>query len=155
MRIVTRPDFDGIVCAVLLRDALDISDSSFLPFLNPGESVTQMVETEGQYNHLTMASMLIPSNDVFIALNGIAGPRGNSVLTLDLPAYDAGTEINDELCASLPGPTCDEDPGPPSDGEGAVYISSGIRGVGDLVANDFDWRNPVARVVIRRVRGEE
>ena len=24
MRIVTRPDFDGIVCAVLLRDALNI-----------------------------------------------------------------------------------------------------------------------------------
>ncbi len=25
MRIVTRPDFDGIVCAVLLRDALKIT----------------------------------------------------------------------------------------------------------------------------------
>jgi hypothetical protein len=99
--------------------------------------------------------MAIPSNDVFIALNSVPGPRGNKELTFNLPAYDAGTEINDELCASLPGPTCDEDAGPPSDGEGAVYISNGIRGVGDLAADDFDWRNPVARVVVRRVTGED
>jgi hypothetical protein len=33
-------------------------------------------------------------------------------------------------------------------GEGYVYISNGISGIGDLAPNDFDWRNPVARVVV-------
>jgi len=35
MRIVTRPDFDGIVCAVLLREALDIDTPVY--WVEPGE----------------------------------------------------------------------------------------------------------------------
>jgi hypothetical protein len=35
MRIVTRPDFDGIVCAVLLKDALDIN--SPIRWVEPGD----------------------------------------------------------------------------------------------------------------------
>jgi len=35
MRIVTRPDFDGIVCAVLLKDALDISAP--VRWIEPGD----------------------------------------------------------------------------------------------------------------------
>jgi len=35
MRIVTRPDFDGIVCAVLLKDALDISAP--IRWIEPGD----------------------------------------------------------------------------------------------------------------------
>jgi hypothetical protein len=34
--------------------------------------------------------------------------------------------------------------------EGRVLVHAGIHGIGDLVAADRDWRNPVARVTIRR-----
>lgn len=133
-------------------DAHDISNSSFLPFLAPGESVTQLVATRGRYRGISIAAMLIPSNDTFFAVNGIRGPRGNKSITINVPAYDAGTELNDELCVSLPGPGCNGDPGPLStNGEGYIYVSNGIRGVGDLDANLLDFNNPVAQIVIRRI----
>ena len=37
-------------------------------------------------------------------------------------------------------------------GEGYIYISNGIRGVGDLDADLRDWRNPGARITITRVK---
>jgi hypothetical protein len=133
-------------------DAFDISNSSFLPFLAPGESVTQLVETRGRYRSISIASMLIPSNDTFFAVNGVRGPRGSKSITFTVPAYDAGSELNDELCVSLPGPGCNGDPGPVSaNGEGYVYISNGIRGIGDLDAALLDWKNPVAQITITRI----
>lgn len=143
-----------------LQDSLDAYDvtnssSSEMPFLAPGESVTQTVKTRGPYKHISIAAMVIPTNDVFFAVNGIAGPRGSKTITITAPAYDAGTELNDELCASLPGPGCGEDPGPVSvNGEGYVHISAGIRGVGDLDADALDWNNPVATIQITRVNHE-
>ncbi len=133
-------------------DAYDITNSSFLPFLPPGQSVTQVVATTGQYPNVSIAAMLVPSNDTFFAVNGVAGPRGNrEVLTITVPAYDAGSELNDELCVSLPGPGCGGDPGPIStNGEGYVYVSNGIRGVGDLDADTLDFNNPVAQITIQR-----
>ena len=137
-------------------DAHDITNSSFLPFLGPGEHVTLTVETKGPYKYLSIAAMLIPTNDVFFAVNGIAGPKGKKTLTVTAPAYDAGTELNDELCISLPGPGCGPDPGPPSaNGEGYIYPSSGIRGVGDLDADLLDWKNPVALIQITRVQDDD
>ena len=133
-------------------DALDISNSSFLPFLAPGESVTQLVATNRRYRNVSIAAMLVPSNDIFFAANGVPGPRGRRTLTFTVPAYDAGTELNDELCASLPGPGCGPDPGPASsNGEGYVYISNGIRGIGDLDADQLDFKNPVALISIKRL----
>ena len=133
-------------------DALDITNSSFLPFLSPGESVTQVVATNRRYRNVSIAAMLIPSNDTFFAVNGIAGPKGRRTITVVAPGYDAGTELNDELCINLPGPGCDGDPGPFSDnGEGYIYVSNGIRGVGDLDADELDFNNPVALITIKRV----
>jgi hypothetical protein len=40
-------------------------------------------------------------------------------------------------------------------GEGFVRISEGIHGVGDLPANLWDWRNPVAKITIRRLSGDD
>ncbi|MDH3647766.1 MAG: spondin domain-containing protein [Gammaproteobacteria bacterium] len=137
-------------------DAHDVSNSSFLPFLSPGKSVTQFVATTGEYKNVSLAAMLIPSNDIFFALNGIAGPTGNKTVTLTVPAYDAGSELNDELCVSLPGPGCGGDPGPISaNGEGYVYVSNGIRGIADLDANALDFNNPVAQITITRISSNE
>ena len=133
-------------------DAYDITNSSFLPFLGPGDSVSQVVASAGAYRYISVAAMLIPSNDTFFAVNGVAGPNGNKTITVVSPAYDAGTELNDELCVSLPGPGCGGDPGPVSNnGENYVYISNGIRGVGDLDADLLDFNNPVAVISITRL----
>jgi hypothetical protein len=135
----------------------DVESSSGLT--DPGKSVTLTVDAPGAFDHISVASMLIPTNDAFFAVNGVEGPRGNKELTLFSPAYDSGSERNDELCASIPGPLfmeCNNGPGgggAPSGGEeGFVHIHAGIHGIGNLMPARRDWRNPVARIVIRRVR---
>ena len=51
---------------------------------------------------LSLVSMLIPTNDTFVGANmmlpGEGGMMGYAY------AYDAGTEMNDELCSSIPNP---------------------------------------------------
>jgi hypothetical protein len=105
--------------------------------------------------------MLVPTNDAFFAIDGVEAPRGNKELTLYAPAYDAGTERNDEKCTSAPGafPECGGVFIPPGNGdrptggeEGFVHVHPGIHGIGDFTPAERDWRNPVARITIRRVR---
>jgi hypothetical protein len=117
--------------------------------LAPGGTAMAMVATRGPYDHISVASMLVPTNDAFFAVNGIQGPKGNKTIMVLSPAYDAGTEENDENCSSPSnGGPCGTGA---SVGEGYVHVHAGIHGVGDLTAADFDWRNPVARIVIERI----
>ncbi len=121
--------------------------------LGPGESVTVRVRAFGRYRYISVASMLIPTNDAFIAVNGIKAPRGHHATTVVSPGYDAGSELNDEQCANIPGPYCGGQGLSAGDGgEGFVHIHAGIHGTGDLAPATFDWRNPTARIVIERVR---
>jgi hypothetical protein len=127
-------------------------------FVGPGQSKTVLVDAGRGADHVSVAAMLIPTNDAFFALNGVRGPRRHETLTYLSPAYDAGSERNDELCASIPGPSFTECGGPGGGGqptggeEGYVHVHAGIHGIGDLDASARDWRNPVALITIRRVR---
>src|SRR5712692_2420057 len=123
---------------------------------NPGQSKTVIVQSGRKFEHVSVAAMLIPTNDGFFAINNVEGPKGEHVLTLFSPAYDAGSERNDELCSSIPGPFFTECGGPGGDakvggGEGYVHIHAGIHGIGNLNASQRDWRNPVAKIMIRRI----
>lgn len=137
---------------VATGETLDVATTSDVLF--PGASVTLNVRTDRKHAHVSVASMLVPTNDAFFAVNGIHGPRGKSSKTVFSPAYDAGTENNDESCAHIPGPpfACTGEGYNPAGGEGYVYIHPGIHGQGDLSAASYDWRNPVAKIQIRRVK---
>jgi hypothetical protein len=125
----------------------DVTDSG-AP-LGPGESVTISVETSGKFKYVSVAAMLVPTNDAFVAVNGVRGPKGKDALVIDALAYDAGTELNDESCASIPaGGGCAGEGVSLADGEGFVHVHPGIHGVGGLSEATYDWRNPVARVRI-------
>lgn len=132
---------------------MDIADSGGL--LGPGESVVVTVEASShRRTRITLAAMLIPTNDGFIALGNLPAPHYyRKAESHYSPVYDAGSEPNDELCASIPGPVCHGEPGSPgAGGEGVVHIHAGIHGIGDLDAATYDWRNPAAKVTIKRVR---
>jgi Spondin_N len=137
-------------------DVLDVTNSGAL--LEPGATGTIRVRTQGNFNYLSVAAMLIPTNDGFFALNGARIAPDDWNKGFISVAYDAGSERNDETCASIPGPAFDECGGPGGGGmptgdeEGYVHVHAGIHGIGDMVAADRDWRNPVARIVVRRVR---
>ncbi len=141
--------------ALLAAGAFDVQNSGGL--LNPGASVTIRVRARGIYDRVSVAAMLIPTNDAFFAVNGARGPRDSSADVLTSVAYDSGSERNDETCQSVPGPFFDECGGPgggaaPSGGEeGYVHVHAGIHGIGELDESRRDWRNPVAQITIRRV----
>ena len=119
------------------------------PLIDPGESVTIYITGSRKFNRLSLAGMLLPTNDTFVAIDSMPLTRYSSSRTA--LAYDAGSEMNDELCMNIPGPQCGGAPFSEGLAEGYVHISRGISGEGDLKASDYDWRNPVARVTVRRV----
>jgi len=140
--------------AVLQDDSRveDVQNSGGL--LGPGESVTVTVSAKHGARNISIASMMLPTNDGFIALNSVKAPRHGTVAYYS-PGYDAGTEPNDELCISIPGPTCGgEGPSPGAGGEGYVHINRGIHGIGDLAPDVYDWRNSVAKITISRAHGD-
>ncbi len=131
----------------------DVADSG-AP-LPPGQSVTLELAGGGPFDYVSVAAMLVPTNDAFFAVNGAEGPDGNRTVTLFAPAYDAGTELNDEDCQHIPGPptVCQGEGFNASraGAEGFVHVHRGIHGGASLDAATFDWRNPVARITIRRL----
>ena len=123
--------------------------------LPPGKSVTLTVKTNKRNSYVSVVSMLVPSNDAFFAVNGVRiGKHGG---TLYSPAYDAGSEINDELCVSIPGPgfVCSGEGTNTATGEGYVHVHNGIQGIADLNKAQFDWRNPVAKITVKRISSDD
>ena len=95
--------------------------------------------------------MLVTTNDTFTAIRGLR-PHPAHMVSVMVPGYDAGSEGNNEMCAFIPGPPC----GNPfqrdvANAEGYVHINSGVQQSGDLTGT-HDWRNPVARITVKRVQ---
>ena len=118
--------------------------------LHPGESVTIEISGSNQYDRVSFAAMLVSSNDAFAGLNSMELPKRMS--SAMVPAYDAGSELNDENCDNIPGPPCGDMDDSGEAGEGFVYIGNGISGNVDVDSLTYDWNNPVAHVVVKRVR---
>jgi hypothetical protein len=118
--------------------------------ITPGTSVTVEIETKKSFRLLSAAGMLVNSNDAFFAILGVDA-RSKGDVTVNARAYDAGTEVNSEQCAYIPG--CGgggiHDP---AVAEGYVYIHSGIHGNIDLDPAEADWNNPVATILVQRVK---
>ena len=123
--------------------------------LFPGNTVSFTIATPAYglwWTEFSMAAMLVPTNDTFVSLDGVALPPWGSKTYL-ANAYDAGTEPNDESCVNVPGPACGgEGYSPELDGEGYVYPSPGTHGEGDLSRAMYGWSGPVAKVVIKRMQ---
>ena len=133
-----------------LKSRPEVKDIAATPFvIPPGESVTVLVRPGVEFRRVSMAAMLLPTNDGFFALNGALGPRLLHARSYFPPAFDAGTEINDELCVSIPSPDCNGNGG--EDEDGVVHIHSGIHGVGHIIPARRDWKNPVAKIRIRHI----
>lgn len=122
----------------------------------PGVTTEFMIS--GMYGYrLSLVGMLLPTNDGFVGANMMLPMEGGMMGYAY--GYDAGTEMNDELCSSIPNPgglhdrECDA--GGPGEtigmGEGAIVIHSGIHGHGDFMPMHRDWKNPVARITITKM----
>lgn len=96
--------------------------------------------------YLSLLTMLIPSNDAFAGLDSVAIPTEPGTYTYYLNAYDAGTELNDELNSTRTDIT--EEGGLPLGGYGLPGVagagaepiapSMGTGGTGVAVTVGFD-----------------
>ncbi len=115
----------------------------------PGESITVPVKAWGRARNITALGMLVTTNDAFFSAEKKVPAFSNSVYAI---AWDAGSEANTQDCAHIPGPPCGNGGVRVEAGaEGYVYVHAGIQDRGSLSPEDHDWRNPVARIVIRHV----
>jgi hypothetical protein len=128
-----------------------------------GQSTTFTIEAERGARFLSLAAMLICTNDGFTGVSGLRLPKrvGDSVTVLT-NSYDAGTEINTEDFADIV-PPCQGLVGV-SSGEagtgisnpalaegGVIHMHPGIAGIADLVHAVHGWTDPVALVNIEAI----
>jgi len=137
--------------------------------LAPATSTDADLNTDGTSNVLlTVVAMLLPTNDAFAGLNSVTVPTVPGTYDFDVPAYDAGTEANDELLTGggAPGvPGIPADPGglagtggtgaATTDANTAVHIHRNVLGdtnptggPSDLDSTVHRWLNPIVRVIV-------
>lgn len=125
----------------------------------PGSNtMTLTIKATGRADQLSIASMLICTNDGFSGLHGVELPNGPHARTWYARAYDAGTERNTETSADIVDPCGAIGPvAIPGDGlngrtptSGVIHLHPGINGGADLTAA-HDWENPVLKVTARRI----
>ncbi len=161
-------DISGLVADVTALGATIVENPAG-GLLAPAGSVEFSMNTDGTNNdRLSIVAMLLPTNDAFAGLNAIEIPSVAGRYVFNVPAYDAGTEANDELLTGGGAPGA---PGMPADpggltgtgGTGAasvdanpnVHIHRGSLGDTDATGGNSDldsrvhrWLNPVIRVTV-------
>ena len=129
----------------------DVAVAGSAPF-GSGESVwADIVWTPGK-GKLSVAGMLICTNDGFGAIDSVQLNNNGKTRTLFGFAYDAGTEINTEAYVDLV-PPCDGlgqtgTTNPALAEGGVVHGHNGIQGGGDLTPGAHGWTGAVIKVTI-------
>jgi Spondin_N len=113
-----------------------------------GQSRTFTVETSGQFNRLSLVTMLVNTNDAFTGLDSLR-LRGDGGTHMTI-SYDAGSELNNELESHIPGPCCNN-PFVRAPEGALIRPHQGITGAGDLDPALYDWPEPVAGITIQRI----
>jgi Spondin_N len=127
------------------------------------DSVTLRVTASEGAKFLSLASMLICTNDGFTGIDSLRLPKDiGEEVTVTSNAYDAGTEINTEDFADIV-PPCQAlvgvSSGEPGTGTsnpglaegGVIHHHAGIVGGADLVPAIHGWTDPVAGITVTRV----
>ena len=161
-------DISGLVADVNSLGATVVENPAG-GLLGPASSTTFSMNTDGTSNdRLTIVAMLLPTNDGFAGLNAVAIPTEPGTYVFNVPAYDAGTEANDEIVNGGGAPGAPGIPADPSglsgtggtgaaeaDANGNVHIHRGALGdtdptggVSDIDSRVHRWLNPVIRVIV-------
>ncbi|WP_440876118.1 spondin domain-containing protein [Thalassotalea sp. PLHSN55] len=160
-------DISGLA-TMLTTASADIVENPASGMLMPGTSTTTSLMTADTNTHLSITTMLLPTNDGFVGLNAWPIPTEAGTYTVMVNAYDAGTEANDEIVNGGGMPGVPGIPGAPGGDAGTggtgvttteanetVHIHRGSLGDDDLTGGKSDldssvhrWLNPVARVTV-------
>ncbi len=161
-------DISGLVADMQAMGAT-LAENPAAGLLPPAMSANVDMNTDGTDNvMLSVVAMLLPTNDAFAGLDSMPIPTAPGTYVVDLPAYDAGTEANDEMITGggMPGAAgIPADPGglagtggtgaAAADANSSVHIHRNTLGDTDAMggASDLDsrvhrWLNPVVRVIV-------
>ena len=124
----------------------------------PGPNVlTARISGDVERRLISVATMLICTNDGFTGARNIPLPMDNSPVTVYAQAYDAGTERNTESDGDIVPPCFGIGPTTGGGGGGRVAeqlrvrMHPGIDGARALSAPLNGWMGPVAMITIQRV----
>lgn len=133
--------------------------------LMPGASASLTMDT-GSLSYLSLTAMLLPTNDGFAGVDAWNIPTAPGVYWINVNAYDAGTEANDEIINGGGAPGTPGIPAAPgmdggmnatgvttSETNQTIHIHRGNLGDDDATGGKSDvdnrihrWLNPVLRV---------
>ncbi|MGF1841909.1 spondin domain-containing protein [Vibrio clamense] len=151
-------DISGLSSAVTNAGGV-VEENPASGILNPGVSASVSIDT-GSHQYLSLGAMLLPTNDGFVGLDSWKIPTEPGTYKVSLNGYDAGTEANDELSASMPNPPFITFGANGTGVETAVtnskvHIHPGnlgdsdaTGGKSDLDSSSHRWLNPVATLTI-------
>jgi len=161
-------DISGLEADLLAAGANNVVNPAAGLLMSGKHTTANLANPAANNTRLSIAAMLVPSNDAFVTLNNLILPTMPGTYIYLLNAYDAGTEANDEIRGSgamgMPGmpvaPPLEALVGTGGTGisataEGFVHIHRGVLGdhnitggVSDINASSQRWLNPVARVTL-------
>ena len=122
------------------------------------DAVTFTVDADAGETYLSLAQMLICTNDGFTGVNSLPLPAAGESVTREVVAYDAGTENNTEAFVDIV-PPCQALSGVSGDAEGAgasnpdlaeggtIAEHAGIQQTADLT-EAHAWEGPVAEITV-------
>ena len=144
--------------SVFLGTSSPKKSASGTGIIAPGETALIALRTKESARHLTAVTMLVNTNDAFAGVTGLnlsSLAIGDDMLVY-LPVYDAGTEANDELAGTIPGPA-DGGTGfePARNDVNFVAMHPGVVGMDDgyvdsVLDGSHKFDGPVARLKITR-----
>ncbi|WP_448248666.1 spondin domain-containing protein [Thalassotalea agariperforans] len=162
-------DISGL-SSILNNANADVVENPASGLLAPTMSTTAMLSTSTNNMYLSLAGMMLPTNDGFVGLNSWKIPQEAGTYMFYLNAYDAGTEANDELLSATGGaPNNAGMPNPPplmnnntggtgvttTEANAYVHVHRGnlgddnpTGGKSDLDNTVHRWLNPVAKVTV-------
>lgn len=143
-------------------------DNPAMGLLAPSAATDVMDFDTGSNTHLSIVAMVLPTNDGFVGLDGWEIPEAAGTYTVYLNAYDAGTEVNDEIINGMGMPGDAGIPAAPggdggmgatgvtmTESNSTVHIHRGNvgdvdenAGISDVDSRIHRWLNPVAKIVV-------
>lgn len=119
----------------------------------PGGRFSFEITATGDARFLSLVTMLVNTNDAFTGLDAVRLTGGTK--TYRVFAYDAGSEVNDQLRANIPGPCCgDGSRGGTTENLTIRHHEGILANTGDLTPEMWGWpmNQPVALVTVERIR---
>jgi len=160
-------DISGLASVLSNADA-NTNENPANGLLAPGMSTTYSLTNDSTNTHLSMTAMILPSNDGFVGLDSWEIPAETGTYTINLNAYDAGTEANNEVVNGGGAPGVLGIPAAPGGDSGIngmgvtdiesntmIHIHRGNLGDDELDGGKSDlnnsihrWLNPVAKLTV-------